>query len=252
MGLVTNSIKSVSLRVSGVIGPHPTIYLPLARVKHRWDIRGTELNGMRPNLDAAPPPVGRGVEIVIEGFPRSANTFAVAAFRMAQDRFVHIAHHRHVSAQVIGGVHMKIPVLVLIRDPREVVLSLVVREPAISLDLALRNYIRFYRPILELRNHFVCADFNQVTTNFGSVVRGVNDRFGTTFGVFEHTPENVRECFAEIEANHRRRGEGTDIRKLTIPSSERMQLKRQQQNDFLSSRLSGLRERAYALYSSFQ
>ena len=31
--------------------------------------------------------------LVIEGFPRSANTFAVVAFRQAQERYVPIAHH---------------------------------------------------------------------------------------------------------------------------------------------------------------
>jgi len=53
--------------------------------------------------------VKKDTEIVIEGYPRSANTFAVAAFLLAQGRAVKIAHHLHVPAQVIQAVRWGIP-----------------------------------------------------------------------------------------------------------------------------------------------
>ena len=44
--------------------------------------------------------VGPDTELVIEGFPRTANTFAVFAFQTAQARPVRVAHHLHAPIQV--------------------------------------------------------------------------------------------------------------------------------------------------------
>jgi len=44
--------------------------------------------------------VNANTDIVIEGTPRSANSFAFQAFKKAQDYDVNIAHHLHVSCQV--------------------------------------------------------------------------------------------------------------------------------------------------------
>ena len=80
--------------LASFVGQHPSIYLPPARLKHRWDtfvrpsVRGYEIRTRTRH------PWAR-LHIVIEGYPRSANSFAVAAFRLAQPRFMHIAHHRH-------------------------------------------------------------------------------------------------------------------------------------------------------------
>jgi hypothetical protein len=251
MNPVRLKIRSLGLRLSGALGPHPSLYLPLAHAKYRWEIRGTELDGMRPNPDAHPPPVDRRVEIVIEGFPRSANSFAVAAFRLPQDRFLHIAHHRHVAAQVIGGVRLGIPVLVLVRHPEDAVLSLVTRHPNVPVELALKNYARFYGPILRLADHFVCANFEQVTTDFGVVVRRLNARFGSTFREFEHTSENVAECFFQIERHHRRQtGERHFEAMVPRPSPEKP-LRTESRETFHSAPLTPLRDRAYELFGLF-
>jgi len=55
-------------------------------------------------------------EVVIDGFPRSGNTFAVVAFRQAQSRRVSVAHHGHVPALAIEAHRRGVPALVLIRE----------------------------------------------------------------------------------------------------------------------------------------
>src|SRR5215211_5981100 len=82
-------------------------------------------------------------QLVIEGFPRSANTFARVAFNRAQSGRVRIAHGLHVPAQVIRASTWRIPTLILIRKPKDAVLSFAIRDP-ISVDQALRYYITFY------------------------------------------------------------------------------------------------------------
>lgn len=58
--------------------------------------------------------VGPGTQLVVEGFPRSANTFAVLAFQHAQREKVRIAYNLHVPAQVIRASRWHILALVLI------------------------------------------------------------------------------------------------------------------------------------------
>jgi len=56
-----------------------------------------------------------------------------------------IAHHLYASAQVIRAARWRILTLVLMRRPRDAVLSLVIRDPA-SVDQALGYTILSTRP----------------------------------------------------------------------------------------------------------
>ena len=91
--------------------------------------------------------VNRNTQLVIEGFPRSANTFAVGAFRKTQPIKLQIAHHMHVPAQILRAVHWKIPTIVLIRNPKDAVVSLVMYDRQISINQALQCYVSFYKAI---------------------------------------------------------------------------------------------------------
>jgi hypothetical protein len=56
--------------------------------------------------------VSRTTEIVIEGYPRSGNTFAVVAFRLAQGREIEIAHHLHAAAQIKRAARLDVPAFI--------------------------------------------------------------------------------------------------------------------------------------------
>lgn len=92
--------------------------------------------------------MGPNTELVIEGFPRSGNTFAGAAFTVVQGRPVTLGRHMHRPAQVIAAARRGLPTLVFIRRPSDAVLSLVIRHPHISIAKALNDYIRFYTAIM--------------------------------------------------------------------------------------------------------
>jgi hypothetical protein len=121
-------------------------------------------------------------------------TFALFAFQLAQERPVRVAHHLHAPAQLIVAAKIGIPVLALIREPREAILSQLIREPGISLRGALVAYALFYSSLMPYRSRMVVGQFNEVTQSFGSVVRKLNNRFGTSFTEFEHNEANLRGC----------------------------------------------------------
>ena len=203
-GLVTRGVRHARWTVRSRIAEHPA-YLPLARRRHGEAV------------------VSESTELVIDGFPRSASTFAVVAFQLAQPRLVRVGHHLHAPAQIIRAVHLGVPVLLTVRPPEDTVLSLVIREPYVTIPQGLHAYARFYERLLGYRDGMVVADFPEVTQRLDRVVARVNARFGTDFAVPELTPERTRECFDLIEMRSRRppwRGAIHDFLTGIVPHAE--------------------------------
>jgi hypothetical protein len=166
--------------------------------------------------------VNRHTAVVIEGFPRSANTFAVNAFIVAQDRPVAVGHHLHTAGHVLEAVRLGVPAIVLLRKPQDALASLLVRQPSVSVTRAAAAYARFYRDVQPVRHGFVIGEFATVTTDFGSVIRALNDRFGRGFSEFEHSAANVARCFGRIEEVSRQRTGGTVSEDVVArPSNDR-------------------------------
>lgn len=188
-GRIRSSARGLRWTVRSRLAESPALYLPVARAKYR-----------RPGPQA----VSRETELVIDGYTRSAVTFAVFAFQMAQDRPVRVAHHLHAPAQLIAAARRGVPALAIIREPEEAILSAMVRESYVTPKAALVSYSRFYEKLLSYRRSLVTAGFDHVTSDLGAVIRRVNLRFGTRFQEFEHTPENVRACFKLVEVRTRR------------------------------------------------
>lgn len=147
----------------------PALYLPLAKLK-RIDTDGATV--VTPNTD-----------LVLEGFPRSGNTFAYFALQMSQPRPLKLAHHFHAPAQLVAAVRWERPAMVIIRNPSDAVCSFVQREPMITPRQALRSWIRFYKALLAYQYGFVTVTFGQVTSDFGQVIERINERFGTRLEV---------------------------------------------------------------------
>src|SRR6266487_5999519 len=107
------------------VSEHPGLYLSFARRKYP---------GPSPEV------ISSDTELVIDGYTRSASTFAVYAFQLSQEKPVRLAHHLHAPAQLIAAARRGVPALVLIREPQGAILSQLVREP----DVALRNALVAY------------------------------------------------------------------------------------------------------------
>lgn len=191
------------------IGAHPRLFYPAYRCfGPRWK---------QPRL------VRAATRLVIEGFPRSANSFAVLAFQLAQRREVAIAHHHHVEAQVLRGVEWNLPVCLLVRPPSDAVRSLLLRDPWIPVDWALSRFLAFYYRLWPLADRCHVALFSEVVRDFGTVIRGINRKFGTDFAEFEHTDRNVACVFEMIDRAEAVRG--LTFREAARPDSRRSAMK---------------------------
>ena len=219
-------------------GGHPTVFFSLYRLLRT-----------RKDLTRAVTP---DKQVVIEGFPRSGNSFARRAFIMAQDEtfdVTSIAHHLHVPAQVIRAAQWQVPTLVLIRRPRDAVLSLVIRDP-ISVDQALRYYISFYEIVEKYRDVCVLGLFEEITEDYGQVIKRINDKFGTTFSLFRHDEENVSKVFAHMERYARHKfGETQWERKVHHPSAVKERMKHEMENELKNPKRAKLIAEAEAVYN---
>lgn len=218
--------------VKTIVAGHPSLALPAARLRGREAL------------------VHPGTDIMIEGFPRSANSFSVAAFMLAQGRPTDVAHHTHASGHVLAALRMGVPTMVLIREPEESVLGFAIVRPSLTLRQVLRGWMRFYAVLLPHLGAFVVAPFPQVTADFGLVIRRVNTRFGTNFKEFEHTEENVRECFRQTDVYWQDRlgPDGPVELYVGRPSKERELRKKAMLAAYRAGVPAALRVRAEALY----
>jgi len=186
------------------------VAIPLARIRGHGEV-------VRP-----------GTHVAIESFPRCGSSFAVAAFRLAQEpRAVRIAHHTHMPAQVMEAARLGIPVIVLLRAPGDAVLSHVIYRPALSIEDSLRGYVRFYEPLRSVRHAFVIGMFDEVVEDFGLVIDRLNARFGTRFARFIPDRKNLERLAHEIEMDYRSRATSDEELERTIPwpSEAREQVK---------------------------
>lgn len=189
-------------------------------------------------------------QLVIQAFPRSGNTFATLAFLSSQPQHVNLAHHLHAPAQLIAAARWRRPALLIVRPPADAVCSFVQREPQISPRQALRNWRRFHAPLLPHLDAFVVATFDQVTGDFGAVVRRINARFGTDFVPFVHTADNVAACFEAIEARNARRFGGGAVVETGVarPSPVRQAQKEKIMEDLRAARLASALAQAESIY----
>lgn len=224
------------------LGHYPELYFPLVR-RFYYGVKGNRAEIVEPDTD-----------IVIDGFTGSGNTFAFAAFSVAQTQPVKIAHHIHAPAQVTAALRYNVPVLIVIRQPEQAVTSILSRIRSITTRQVLNAYIRYHESLLICQEQLVIADFEDVTGNFGEVIRRVNETYGTRFVPFEHTQRNLKLSEARIKTWY---ASGREVnvedladrdRVLPLPSRERHRRREHFQEEYRAPELADLRRRAEQVY----
>lgn len=187
--------------------------------------------------------VDRDTEFVIEGYPRSANTFAVVAFEYSNPR-IKLAHHLHVPAQIIRAAQWKIPILVLIREPKEAVASSIVRNPEQSIERALNSYVSFYKNIQSYSYSYIVGNFEDIVQDYSKVIHQVNHKFGTKFVAMTPTGVDKDLIFSKIHNYDR------NVLRLGIPSQKKENSKKNIIQD-MEKHNKELLERAIMIYHQF-
>jgi hypothetical protein len=111
----------------------------------------------------------QNTDVVIEGFPRVGNTFFVVAFQKLSEKKLTIARHVHLTYQIKEALASKKPIIVLVRDPIDAVVSLKIREPRISIYVALFWYLQFYSFVLKHKAQIEIKLFSSFISNYNEI-----------------------------------------------------------------------------------
>ena len=192
--------------------------------------------------------------LLIEGYPRSANTLSVAAFRYANGCATPIAHHLHSHQQFRLAKKFGTPAVLLIRGPLDAIASLALRERGVCFDRALADYCLFYECAWEWRECFVIATFSDVLNGFGRVIGCVNKRFGTDFVCPPDSPGDVKDIVALVERMDMADSGKEAISDLAVgrPSEHRLALKEEVLERIQQEASRSLADRAVTVYERFE
>jgi hypothetical protein len=186
--------------------------------------------------------VNDNTDLMIEGFPRSGNTFAVAAFNFPQGGNLDIARHRHEAGHVALAVKLKKPVLIIVRNPIDAVISLCIREK-IDVKYSLQYYINFHKKILQHSEHILFVDFKEAIVDMGKVIEKINIKFNTNFSVFVHNKENISKVGLIVTKMDRLEiklfgddvnEDPTRVTQIALPTKERDKIKHTIKNTILN------------------
>jgi hypothetical protein len=212
--------------------PRPALYFPIGILRKRGNV------------------FRRNVDLYISGYPRSGNTFARTTFLSANPG-LEIRSHRHIPTFVLQLVRRRAPGLILIRRPLDAAISWAIHENQ-PIEEAMAYWNDYYQALMPVRSQLFVADFEDVISDFGGVMRAFNARWRTSYTPFEHTRETAAECFQVTEEEHRLPEGGIREMQVCRPSESRRMLKEallreMAQSSFLRRELASANE----LYRSF-
>ena len=142
-----------------------------------------------------PTPLGPDTELVVGGFPGSANSYVRSWIQFANPE-LRIASHQHSSAVIAVAARRGVPMLVPYREPVDAVTSMLVRfphyrsAPPYGAAALLRWYVRYHEVVLTHREALVLVSFEEATADLTGTVEQVNRRFVRRFATLdeEHWP----------------------------------------------------------------
>jgi hypothetical protein len=161
----------------------------------------------------------KNTELVVEAFPRSANTTSVLALFHAQGESFRVGHHLHVAAHIKYAVKHAIPCLVIMRNPLDCVASLMVMRKGGNPSHFLKDYIDFARVVERCLQEVVVVDFGDVTQRrMAFAIEAVNSKYKTEFIVPSGSDEEqqwVRKRVSELNEIY----SAGDEESLSIPTA---------------------------------
>ena len=143
--------------------------------------------------------VTRRTDLVIDGMARSANSYSHVALLLTNGESLAISHHLHTPRVIQRGVKFGLPTIVLIREPRAVLASVIQYDKDGSARHFLDAYLSYYRTVEPLLDHVVLADFTEVIADFGAVIDRCNAKFGTSFVRYNRTEEGEAAIVKKID-----------------------------------------------------
>lgn len=158
-------------------------------------------------------------DLVVEAFPRSANTYisAIAILAFPDKK---IARHTHSLGQIKIALKNRTPTLIVVRSPKEAILSNMIRFPLVSPWVLLYRYFYFHKYVLKHKDSLSILRFQDaVGAEIEDVVRIIEMRIGEKS---DYIP-NKEEVISKVEEMESEDNSGAGVRETHVarPSATR-------------------------------
>lgn len=146
---------------------------------------------------------------LIDGAPRSGNTYAASIIEVMLPH-IHFSHHQHNFANILFASSLRIPILILYRNPRQSILSNLVRDPFLFPPQAARHWISYYKHLLKLPHiHFLAfeqlcsrpvSSLNKFFTSASLQyqIPPIDDRLGNAIAEHQRSIDDVEEGLSNV------------------------------------------------------
>jgi hypothetical protein len=218
---------------------HEPVFLPIV-------LRLTPLGTSRRITD--------GTDLVVEGFPRSGNTFTTFALDDASEQSLQIASHVHQPSQIKLALSRGLPTVLAIREPVAALSSYLVYDPNFTPSEVIREYCSYHRELVPYAPELLICDFTEITSNMASVVDRINDRFAMSISPFDQSPTNVERIQIKIMNQHRLVYRDRDldlVRSVASPMTDRDRLSGRMREALLDREIEDELAEAVELYRYF-
>lgn len=165
-------------------------------------------------------------DLVIEGYPRSGNTFIHDMISVLTEggKRLRIAHHTHAVENLELASLYGVPACVLIRRPEDAILSYHIYS-GYPIEECARRYEAFYSSAVDLSGPVVVAGFDRIVGDFGAVVEKLNSILERPIPVAVDLDEAAARALARAGQRARRTHGADALRKGGVPSAERDRVK---------------------------
>lgn len=177
-------------------------------------------------------------ELVLEGYPRSGNTFAWDMINILCDGKLRMSHHVHEYKNVAIGQSKGAPVVILIRNPMDAILSFSIYSDN-PIPFCARQYFDFYEGVLKYNDGFCFVAFDQVINDFNGVIRKINAETGVSIPEADNLEAVAKEARARAKARSVKTHGEKALQRVGTPTAEREEmkyLKRSEVRDHLAER----------------
>ena len=197
--------------------------------------------------------IRKGMDLCVEGYPRSANTYGVLLIEKYANKKLEIAHHLHMPSQVKLASSWGIPSVLLIRKPMQAIPSLILREQGISHWNAVNWYNLFHEELIPHKDEMIIWDFEELINQPIKCLQELDRR--TNLVEMDRDLEKIENesIFKEIDRLDKETKEGQDLTLVNSrPNKQKSKAKQVVTRELLDNpRYKKMIEKSEELYEFF-
>jgi hypothetical protein len=114
--------------------------------------------------------------LVVDGFPRSGNTFLADAIVVSQGQDFKFAHHSHLPENLLLGIELGIPSVVIFREPLQAIGSFMLYSEQNEVQ-ATKRWIRFYQALEDSIDKLAVVSFEDIVKRPKATLSAISSAF---------------------------------------------------------------------------